>query len=65
VADGGASDPCHCGRPVHVYEDGFERGLCEECSTYRCDIEPTCPVLTGGSSSETIKQTAAKGEEQR
>lgn len=38
-------DPCHCGRPVHVYEDGFTRGLCAECSTVRCDVGP-CPTIT-------------------
>lgn len=30
-------DTCHCGEAVHVYEDGFSRGLCYECSTVRCD----------------------------
>jgi hypothetical protein len=30
-------ETCHCGRPIHVYDDGFTRGLCEDCSTYRCD----------------------------
>lgn len=37
-------DFCHCGERVHVYEDGFTRVMCEECSTIRCDIEPgPCP----------------------
>lgn len=31
-------DACHCGKPIHFYEDGFSRGLCEECSTVRCDL---------------------------
>lgn len=30
---------CHCGKPVKVHAelDGFTRGLCEPCDTYRCD----------------------------
>lgn len=28
---------CHCGEPIHIYEDGFTRGLCEHCSDVRCD----------------------------
>ena len=32
---------CHCGRPVHIYDEpgmkGFSRGMCEPCSTVRCD----------------------------
>jgi hypothetical protein len=38
---------CHCGRPVFVndaIEPGFTRGLCEECDTVRCDVDPSqCP----------------------
>lgn len=33
-------ETCHCGKAVHIYGDGFTRGLCEECSTVRCDVEP-------------------------
>jgi hypothetical protein len=40
----GRVSSCHCGRPVHVYEDGFTRDMCESCSAYRCDIEPNCPA---------------------
>ncbi|SRR6266498_2609962 len=29
---------CHCNKPVHVYEDGFTRGLCQWCSDVRCDL---------------------------
>jgi hypothetical protein len=28
---------CHCGEPIHIYEDGFTRGLCQHCSDVRCD----------------------------
>ena len=31
---------CHCGKPTHVYDDGFTRDLCEDCSTVRCDAYP-------------------------
>lgn len=51
---------CHCGRPVHFYTEegmkGFTRGMCEPCSTVRCDAVdyinadgygyiPPCPLL--------------------
>lgn len=37
-------DVCHCGRPVHTYEDGFTRGMCESCSAARCDLTiGACP----------------------
>lgn len=31
---------CHCGKPVHIYEDldDFTRGMCLHCSTVRCDL---------------------------
>lgn len=40
------TEPCHCGRPVHVYMDGFTRNMCEECSSVRCDTADgmPCPV---------------------
>lgn len=41
-------DNCHCGAPVHTYDDGFTRNMCEECSSLRCDITPgPCPVKNG------------------
>lgn len=33
-------ETCHCGEPTHTHEDGFTRGLCLDCDTVRCDIEP-------------------------
>lgn len=36
-------ETCHCGNPIHFYAelDNFTRGLCLDCSTVRCDIDPT------------------------
>jgi hypothetical protein len=54
-------DICHCGRPVHIYTEpgmeGFTRGMCEPCSSVRCDTVdyinvdgyghmPACPPTT-------------------
>lgn len=37
---------CHCRlRLVHTYEDGFTRGMCEPCSSVRCDLGGGCPPL--------------------
>ncbi len=35
---------CHCGELVVVYDDGFTRGLCERCSSIRCDTGVNCNV---------------------
>jgi hypothetical protein len=29
--------PCHCGKSIYVYEDGFTRFMCQTCSEERCD----------------------------
>lgn len=38
-----AIERCHCGKPIHYYEEmnNFTRGLCLECSTVRCDLDPS------------------------
>lgn len=37
---------CHCGRPIHFYDDGYTRHMCEDCSSVRCDLaDVRCPVL--------------------
>lgn len=37
-----AEEGCHCGQPIHYYEEmnNFTRGLCLDCSTVRCDLDP-------------------------
>lgn len=37
-------EPCHCGRPIYVSQDGFNRYMCEDCSWNRCDLAlDPCP----------------------
>ena len=40
------ADPCHCGRPVHVFHDlgGYTLNMCEDCSWVRCDLGVSCPT---------------------
>ena len=42
-----ADDKCHCGDPIYIHEDdGFTRGLCEDCDAVRCDAYPgACRVI--------------------
>lgn len=49
----GLTTKCHCGLPVHTYDDGFSRGMCEECSTVRCDVAAgPCTTNRKGSNDE-------------
>ena len=54
-------DKCHCGRPIHYYEDGFTRAMCLACSTVRCDIEWPCPVVQENKYEETLDEDERTG----
>lgn len=52
---------CHCGGTIHIYEDGFTRGMCLACSTVRCDIDWPCPVVQENKYEETLDEAERTG----